>query len=62
MSLSIKKVLMERDGLSEQEAEEQIFEAKGLLQQYLSEGDFMGAEDICQECFGLEPDYIFELL
>jgi hypothetical protein len=24
--------------------------------------DFVEADDICQEYFGLEPDYIFELI
>jgi len=60
--LSIAKVLIERDGLTEEEAQERIEEAKELLHEYLEAGDFFGAEDICSECFGLEPDYLMELM
>ena len=60
--VTIKSVLMERDEMSAEEADEKIAEAKTALQQYLDDGDLMAAEDICREFFGLEPDYIFELL
>ena len=59
---TIKQVLMHRDGLSEWEAQDKIEEAREQLQEYLAEGDMQAAEDICQEYFGLEPDYIMELL
>ena len=53
---------MERDGLTASEAEELIEEARGTLQEYIEEGDLTSAHDICQEFFGLEPDYIMELM
>lgn len=59
---TIKQVLMRRDGMTASEANDLIDEAKEMLQQYLDDGDFMAAEDICAEYFGLEPDYIDELM
>jgi hypothetical protein len=59
---TIKEILMRRDGLTEKQAETEIQDAKELLQEYLAEGDMEAAGDICQDCFGLEPDYIFELM
>ena len=59
---TIKQVLMRRDRLSESEAIEMIDEAKKALEEYLDAGDIAAAEDICQELFGLEPDYLFDLL
>lgn len=58
----IKKILMKRDGMSAEDAESLILEAKEALQEYLDNGDFLSAEDICEEYFGLEPDYVFELI
>jgi hypothetical protein len=60
--LSIKKTLMERDGMSAEDADELIAEAREQMQEYLMDGDILGAEDICQEYFGLEPDYLMELM
>ena len=59
---SIKQVLMERDGLSENEAQDLINEAKETLQEYIADGDIFAGQDICQEFLGLEPDYLMELL
>ena len=59
---TIKQVLMERDGMSASEADELIEEAKNALFDYLDEGDQESAQDICEEYFGLEPDYLMELL
>ena len=56
----IKRVLMERDKMSEAEAEDLIEEAREALQERLAEGDM--PYDICQEFFGLEPDYIDDLM
>lgn len=58
----IKKILMERDGVTEAEAIEQIEEAIETFNEYLESGDTESAHDICQECFGLEPDYLFEIM
>ena len=59
---TIKQILMRRDGMTEQEAKNLIIDAKAALQEYLDDGDFIAAEDICSEYFGLEPDYLMELL
>lgn len=59
---TIKQILIERDGISEQDADELISEAKADLLNYLAEGDEESAYNICEEHFGLEPDYLMELL
>jgi hypothetical protein len=59
---NIVETLMARDSITENEAKELIVEAKKQFDVYLEEGDFEGAENICQEYFGLEPDYIFEVM
>ena len=49
-----KRILMERDELTSEEAEELIAEAREAL----NNGDFEAMEDY----LGLEPDYIFDVL
>ena len=58
----IVTILMTRDGMSQKEAEELVVEARTQLKEYLLSGDIYSAYDICEEFFGLEPDYVFELL
>ena len=53
---TIKQVLMRRDGLSADEADELIEYAKELV------ADGEDPEEVCYDEFGLEPDYVFELL
>lgn len=53
---SIKEVLMRRDRLSAGDAQDLIDEAKARI----AEGE--DPEKVLQEEFGLEPDYIFDLL
>ena len=62
MRESIKQILIRRDGMSEDEAEDLIAEAKDAMLDCLDDGDFLGAESICEEYFGLEPDYIDDLI
>ena len=57
---TIKQVLMRRDGMTEEEAELLIADAREDLNYRLSLGKM--PDDICEEWFGLEPDYIFDLL
>lgn len=57
---TIKEILIRRDQMTVKEAEELIGEAKNALHDRLMEGEM--AYDICEEYFGLEPDYIMELL
>ena len=59
---SLKQVLMRRDQLTSEEADEQIKEAAETLKVHLDEGDLESAFYICEEAFGLEPDYNEELL
>ena len=54
---TLLKVLMRRDGLSKDEAEEWIEEARCLV---FDEG--MDPEEVLASEFGLEPDYVFDLL
>ena len=56
----IKETLMERDGLTDVEADDLISEAKADLMERLDDGEM--PFDICGEWFGLEPDYMDELV
>jgi hypothetical protein len=55
-SYSILEVLMRRDGMSKEEALEFIAEAK----QMVAEG--ANPEEVLHYEFGLEPDYMFDLM
>lgn len=57
---SIKDILMKRDGLTALEAEELIRDAKQDFSERMANEE--DASDICEEWFGLEPDYIFDLI
>ena len=59
---NLKEVLIRRDGVSKEVAEEMIQEAADLVNGYLDEGDIEGAANVCQEMFGLEPDYIDDVM
>jgi hypothetical protein len=52
---------MRRDGLSEEEADVMIEEARDDFHKRIEQGD-PSAHDICEEYFGLEPDYIMDLM
>ena len=62
MQETIKQILIRRDNLTNQEAENLISEATTAFYDYLEEGDSDSAENICQEYFSLEPDYLMELI
>ncbi len=53
---TLKQVLIRRDRMSAKEADERIAEARERVE------DGEDPEDILQEEFGLEPDYVFDLL
>lgn len=53
---TLKQVLMRRDGMTSDEADEAIREAQEMLRE---SGD---PEEILAEEFGLEPDYVFDLM
>ena len=52
----LKQVLMERDGLTEEEALELIGEAAGEVE------DGVDPEEVLNSHFGLEPDWVMDLL
>ena len=58
----LKKVIMKKYDWNEQEADSAIEEAKTALQEYLEDDNQESAFDICEEMFGLEPDYLFDIL
>lgn len=61
--MDIVKILMERDGLTKREAQDQVNYCKQRLQdEVVPLGDYNLAEDIIAEELGLEPDYMVELL
>ena len=57
---TIKQVLIRRDSMTSSEAENLISEASADLQKRLANGE--APFDICAEWFGLEEDYIIELI
>ncbi len=62
MRETIKEILIRRDGMEPAEADELIKEATDQLEEYVNDGYLGLAEEICQEFFGLEPDYLDELM
>ena len=58
--MGIAEILMKRDGMSEDEARDMVEEAREDLSERLEGGEM--PFDICAEWFGLEPDYIDELM
>jgi len=62
MTQNIKTILMQRDQMTSEQADAMIREAVDDLSTRLEEGDIQSAYDICMEYFGLEPDYLEEML
>ena len=60
MSKRIIKILMERDGIDEDEARELVDEVREMMAD--CEYDPTECENIMYEELGLEPDYIFDLI
>lgn len=58
---NIKDVLM-NNGLTSDESDSRIEEVQELLAEYLADGDMEAAYDICMDEFGLEPDYLLNLI
>lgn len=54
---------MERDDMSQEDAEDLLNEAKEEAQHYLdNDGSLEDIEYVLRDYFGLEPDYIFDLI
>lgn len=62
MAESIKQILMRRDNLTSTDSDWLINRAYEAFHAYLEDNDQIAAENICQEYFGLEPDYLMELI
>jgi len=58
----VVQILMDRDGLSRTEAENQFKCAKELISDAISSGDAEYVEDIMYSELGLEMDYIMDVL
>jgi len=61
MRRTIKDILIDRDDMTEIEADNLIREAKKQFEIYIEAGDTMSI-NICEEFFGLEPDYLDEFM
>jgi len=59
---NIKSILIKRDGMSENDAEILIEEARKAFNEYLDQGNPESAYEICSVYFGLEPDYLDEFI
>ncbi len=57
---SIANVLVKRDGITMTEAEKQVEFAHKTLHGMIEKGE--DPFDLCEDLFGLEPDYLEELL
>lgn len=62
MKPNIKQILIDRDDMTEHEADNLIQEAINAMKEYLADGNIQSAYDTCVECFGLQPDYLPEEL
>ena len=58
----VKKILIDRDEMSEQEADEYIDECMSEIYEMIEEGDYLEVEDAFADMFGLEPDYLLDML
>ncbi len=58
----LEKILMDRDLTTLEEVRELILDAKREMENYIAEGELESAMNICEEFFGLEPDYIDYLM
>jgi len=62
MTETIKNILIQRDHLTEDDAQTLINQAMEALQEYLENDDTESAYEVCGEFFGLEPDYLDYLI
>lgn len=59
---TIKQILIRRDDVSSATADALIKEAHCAMCEYLDQGNLDRAYHVCEEYFGLEPDYLMELV
>ena len=58
----IIEILMKRDGMTKEEATSHYKAVKADINDAIANGDSELVEDLMAEEFGLEPDYIMDLL
>ena len=58
----LKSVLMKRDEITSDEADDLIKAARDELFELIDQGETEEAENICENHFGLEADFIMELM
>lgn len=58
----IVDILMKRDGLTKDEAEQRVEETREMMNDAVDSGDYEEVEDIMCSELGLEMDYIFDIL
>lgn len=58
----VVKILMERDGISKDEAKEFIRDTQAEISEAIESGDFQLVYDIMRDNLMLEPDYIMDLI
>lgn len=59
---TLKEILMSKFDLDEKTADDELSFARELVENYIADGDFASAEDVMADQFGLEPDYVLELM
>ena len=57
---TIKEVLIRRDGMTFEEADDMLKEAREEFDRLIEDGEI--PYDFCEEWFGLEPDYLVEFM
>ena len=58
----LKLVLMKRDEITSDEADDLINAARDKLFELIDQGETEEAENICENHFGLEADHIMDLM
>ena len=61
-SKKIEKLLVKRDGISRNEAQNLIEECKEEIELAIATGNIDKIDDILRDYLGLEPDYLDELI
>ena len=58
----VRDILMTRDGMTKEEADARIVEVREMMDEAVADGEVGEAEAIFEEEFGLEPDYLIDIL
>ena len=59
----VVKILMERDGMTEEKAKAEVKAGREDIYNAIADGSTTDdVEDMLSDLFGLEPDYIFDIL